>query len=335
MEQLDFRKTSDIIKAKVTLRQVMSHYGINLTGKKLITCPFHEDSTPSMQVSDVDTPNGFFYCHACVNKRGDLINFVAFEEGCSLSEALNIIAKRYSVDLETREYTNNLVAQIQENLKSSSKGSSLSIQLEASKNAQKIIFELNNSQHLTPYLVSKKIEHFGTYNKGTTVIVPIMDINNFIWGIQYIYSEGGKSFLKDCKIEGCFLRLGHGPESLAYLAEGYATGASVFMATGITTYVCFTSRNIGEVYKVVNQTYKDLELIVAGDNDISGKKHGLKAVYPPKAGMDWNDVWCSEGKEGVLKYLPNLYTYMMQDKILGNVENPLVATITSKLQKGN
>ena len=35
-----------------------------------------------------------------------------------------------------------------------------------------------------------------------------------------------------------------------------------------------------------------------------GRKHGIvDAIYPTKKGMDFNDVWCTGGKEAVLKQL--------------------------------
>lgn len=328
MEQLDFRKSADLIKGKLTLRQIMEHYGINLTGKRLIQCPFHEDSTASLQVSDVDSGDGFFYCHACTDKHGDLINFVAFEEGCSLSDAIILLSKRYSVDVQTKIDTNLLEGTISSILEPERNKavSKFSQYVEASKNAQDVIKGLGGSRNLTPYMVNKKINHYGTFNRGTSLVVPLMDFGDTIWGVQYIYPNGGKSFLDNCRIDGCFLRLGPEPKITAYLAEGYATGASVYEASGVTTFVCFTAKNIKAVYEDLSSLLPKVDFIVTGDNDSAGHRHGLRAVYPP-AGMDWNDLFCQSGKEAVANFL-------LPERVSKFVENPLVSKLENILNKG-
>jgi len=332
-EKIDFKKSVEALKSKLTLRQVMEYYGVTLTGKKLIRCPFHEDSTASMQVSDTDSGEGFFYCHACTDKHGDLINFVAFEEGCSLGEAISILAKRYSVDVTTRIYSNNLADTLGSILdsdgssESSRRTSKIAEQLEANRIAQQIVSDYKQHQHLTPYMINKQIQHFGTFNKGTALVIPLTDLEGVIWGVQYIYPDGGKSFQKNCRIEGSFFRLGEEPTDMAFLVEGYATGASVYMASEIPTYVCFTAKNINIIHDILKAEMPNIEFIVAGDNDKAGRRNGLKAVYPPK-GMDWNDLWCKEGREAVANFLS-------KENISKHVENPLVSNLENILNEGS
>jgi len=60
-------------------------------------CPFHREKTPSFSV---DGETGLFYCFGC-HKGGDLLQFVQEAEGCSFSEALEILASRAGVTLDT------------------------------------------------------------------------------------------------------------------------------------------------------------------------------------------------------------------------------------------
>ena len=38
------------IKAKLTLKEVLNHYGLKPDAQNRLNCPFHDDKTPSMQV---------------------------------------------------------------------------------------------------------------------------------------------------------------------------------------------------------------------------------------------------------------------------------------------
>jgi len=61
-------------------------------------CPFHKEKTPSFSV---DADNGLFYCFGC-HKGGDLIQFLQEIESCSFPEALEILARKAGVTLESR-----------------------------------------------------------------------------------------------------------------------------------------------------------------------------------------------------------------------------------------
>jgi len=71
------------IKQNLTLQQVLNHY--NLQPKNnMLRCPFHEDSTASLQVSFSQNK---YKCHGC-DKKGDVIQFVQDYEKLTKHEAL-------------------------------------------------------------------------------------------------------------------------------------------------------------------------------------------------------------------------------------------------------
>jgi phage/plasmid primase-like uncharacterized protein len=133
-------------------------------------------------------------------------------------------------------------------------------------------------------------------------------------------------FKKDGRRKGCFFRIGPesniDPGNVVYITEGYSTGVSVFVATGRTTFVSFTSGNLNSVYTVLREKYPKVKVIIAGDNDIPGHAHDLPAIYPEKEGQDWNDVYLQEGPKAVAE---RLFTdvFIQRNPFIDRVSNQL------------
>ncbi len=83
----------DIIGDYVTLKKK----GVNYQA----CCPFHNEKTPSFVVSP---SKGVFKCFGC-GKGGNAVTFVMEHEGVSYPEALKMVAKRYGIEVEEREQT--------------------------------------------------------------------------------------------------------------------------------------------------------------------------------------------------------------------------------------
>ncbi len=77
------------IKAKLSINQVLAHYGFTAIKNNQIHCPFHEDKTPSMQVYE---DKSLVYCHSSNCKNGgkhlDQIEIIQQKEGCTKHEAI-------------------------------------------------------------------------------------------------------------------------------------------------------------------------------------------------------------------------------------------------------
>lgn len=66
-------------------------------GRNLIACcPFHNEKTPSF---NVNPERGIYKCFGC-GKGGDTVQFVMEIEGLTFSQAIEYLAKRYSINLE-------------------------------------------------------------------------------------------------------------------------------------------------------------------------------------------------------------------------------------------
>jgi putative DNA primase/helicase len=152
----------------------------------------------------------------------------------------------------------------------------------------------NNSTPISgnghPYLKAKGVDSFGLKIHGNYLVVPLYDLDGSLSSIQYIYYDHGtsdyqKRFHPGCRTQGCFYPIGDETERIL-LCEGYATAASVYMATGEQTVVCFSARNIPAVASLLQGKYPAKELIVCADNDKNeaslkaAKATGLKYIYP-------------------------------------------------------
>ena len=97
------RQTIDRIYAAANIVDIVSDY-VTLKKKGMnyqACCPFHNEKTPSFVVSP---SKGVFKCFGC-GKGGNAVTFVMEQENVSYPEALKMVAKRYGIQVEEREQT--------------------------------------------------------------------------------------------------------------------------------------------------------------------------------------------------------------------------------------
>ena len=156
-----------------------------------------------------------------------------------------------------------------------------------------------NSDH--PYLVKKQITAHGARVTGDgRLIVPLFNDDGEMTTVQYITGDGGKLYHTGGKTGGSFWRIGSNEESHIYIAEGYATAATIYETTGVACYVAYSASNIPSVAGQLRERHGGSKrIIVVADNDSSGvgksyadqssAKFGVHVVLPPLDGMDAND----------------------------------------------
>ncbi len=152
------------------------------------------------------------------------------------------------------------------------------------------------------------------------LLVPLRDVEGTLWSLQKIFPDGSKAFLPKGRIKGCFFwvdgespslqsgqasradgadgRLsdqspeqppsaradgatGGGDNALIYITEGYATAASIRLATGRSHPVAcaFNAGNLEAVARTLRERWPEAQLVVAGDNDRFTKN---------QSGTPWN-----------------------------------------------
>jgi putative DNA primase/helicase len=130
--------------------------------------------------------------------------------------------------------------------------------------------------------------------KPGTFLVPLVDIDGVVWSFQSIAPNGTKLFPKYSRKHGCMHCIGSVADAdVVAVAEGYATAASVYLATEWPTVMTVDIYNMDTVVKELWERYPKTKFIIAGDDDPRSKgnpgrtkatelanKLGLVAVFP-------------------------------------------------------
>ena len=154
------------------------------------------------------------------------------------------------------------------------------------------------------YLIKKRIKpHTARFYRGSLVI-PLYDENGVMVSLQFIGVDGSKRMMKGGKAQGSSSPIGDSLENLIILiCEGYATGASLHEATGHLTLVSFSAGNLKAIARQARKHYPESEIIICGDNDLSGvgQKAAIEAALVcggkyklPALPGDWNDILPAE-----------------------------------------
>lgn len=150
-----------------------------------------------------------------------------------------------------------------------------------------------------PYLARKGVQAHGTRVTGDgRLIAPLYSSTGELCSLQYITSDGAKRYHHGGAVSGKFWSVGV-PDSSGpvYLAEGFATAATIHEVTGRACFIAYSAGNLCAVAEQVRAGHNG-ELIIVADNDESltgadksaeaAAKAGARVVMPPAHG-DAND----------------------------------------------
>lgn len=168
--------------------------------------------------------------------------------------------------------------------------------------------DLSDFKAIEPYHTRKGVELFNAKQDGMNIVVPIVDITGKRVNKQTIKPDGEKRFdPKPAPVEGCFNVLNGPLEGVCYIAEGWATAASVAMSTQRPAVFALNSGNLPKVAELLLRERPECKFIVAADNDDAGikaaKETGLPYRAPRERKWDWNDVMVNHGPQAVVKEL--------------------------------
>lgn len=85
----------DAVKQSVTTRQAAEMHGLKVRRNNMVSCPFHNDRTPSMKVDKR------FHCFGC-GADGDVIDFVSRLYGISSLEAAQKTASDFGISYDSK-----------------------------------------------------------------------------------------------------------------------------------------------------------------------------------------------------------------------------------------
>lgn len=121
------------------------------------------------------------------------------------------------------------------------------------------------------YLTRKQVLPFDVRLDRDALVIPMRDVDGKIWSLQRIFADSsrGKMYVENGRKTGCFHVIGDLTASRTVLfAEGYATGASLHMATSLPVVLVFDSGNIANVVEALKPTLADRQAIICGDDDV-------------------------------------------------------------------
>ena len=149
-----------------------------------------------------------------------------------------------------------------------------------------------------PYLVKKGIPAQGLKQDAIgNLLVPGIDTDGRLRTIQAINAQGGKFFEPGCPKAGAMHVIGGDSEKEAkanlreikapqiYISEGYATGATVHLATKNPVVMAFDANNLKAVAMAIREIHPEANIVICADNDHKHDKNvGLeKAQEAAKA----------------------------------------------------
>jgi phage/plasmid primase-like uncharacterized protein/KaiC/GvpD/RAD55 family RecA-like ATPase len=151
-----------------------------------------------------------------------------------------------------------------------------------------------------PYLAKKGIKPHGARITGDgRLMVPLYSEDGELSSIQYIAGDGDKKYHPGGATGSMFWILGSMDESSTlYIAEGFATAATIHESTGSPCVVAYSASNLLPVSGIFKESNPTLDICLVADNDASGvgqryaeqasAKFGVRMVMPPVMG-DAND----------------------------------------------
>lgn len=163
-----------------------------------------------------------------------------------------------------------------------------------------------------PYLVRKGIAPSGSRVTGDgRLMVPLYMPDGDLSSLQYIDADGGKLYHSGGQTGGCSWVIGSTDEAgVIYLAEGFATAATIHEVTGRPCFVAYSASNLVPVAGSMRDKYGvGQEIVIVADNDASGTgqkyadqasaKYGARVIMPPMLG-DANDYVAQGGDLKIL-----------------------------------
>ena len=124
--------------------------------------------------------------------------------------------------------------------------------------------------------------------KRGDLVMPLIDINKALWNIQVINEQGTKLFLKHGRKAGLFHFIGKASScNILSVCEGYATGASIHMATKWPCAVALDAGNLMAVATELKHKLADKTFIFCADDDANTKGNpGLSMANDAAAAVD-------------------------------------------------
>lgn len=273
--------------------------------------------------------NGWYVVHEHRTEKGETLIFGSFGDWRS-GETQKIKVKAGRISPEERE----VMRARQEDAKRRAAEIAANASRRAANRAAGL-FKRMPEKGRSEYLDRKQIVGFGVRYapRSGAFLVPMCNVRDQIVGLQVVFPVKQEDTGRDKSYwpygmskEGAFHLIGPHPEpgEPVLVCEGYATGASLHMATSLTVAIAFDAGNLLVVSKAMRERFPGCPLIVCRDDDWKTKRPngdlwnlgeekannaalvvGGQVVAPIFSGereekwTDFNDLHVAEGLEAV------------------------------------
>ena len=223
-------------------------------------CPAHEDRNQSLSITITETGRLLVHCFA-----GCFFN--------EIREALGLTGERFSPSPRTIE-----------------EGPTPE-QVEAQKKAVRLWTNARPANPAHPYLSRKNILPHQARQFKEILLIPLHDSSGTLWNLQFVHTDGIKRFLRGGRTKGLFTLIGEPSDAgRIYIAEGFATAATVRSLTGRPCFVAFSAYNLPIVARTVRRAFPKAEIVLAADADPAGER------YSEEAAQAVNGLICYAGR---------------------------------------
>lgn len=321
----------DAIRANYPLLdEVEKHVKLRKAGHEMVgLCPFHSEKTPSFFVNPAKEK---FHCQGC-SAKGDVIDFVQMLHDCTPREAIDhLTGGRVAVmSPETQRERDRLREQRE--------AAEMERKDMGRQRAEARWERASDVDTGHAYLVRKGIaELFDEYptikSEGPNLLIPVYDAAGDIQSVQAIPPEEGgiKKFQKDAPASGGRFNLGISM-GRTLVCEGFATGASLWLAQSDQVCVSFSADNMERIAREI--AGRGAFVVLACDQDKEerftalGQELDCPVVVAkgPAKGWDFNDEHCAHGVDAVRRNIDDAMTAFAQRKVKAQVtpadEGPL------------
>lgn len=186
------------------------------------------------------------------------------------------------------------------------------------------------------YLEKKHLSGtYGTKIYQNKLLLPLYNKDGRLVSLERIDGNGVKRYHANGTCKGSYWKVGSGAP--AYLAEGFATAASVYEATGKTCLIAYSAGNLPNIAAL----FPGVTIVTDNDESGTGEKYSKQTGHPyiliPDKGKDANDYATEHGKQALRDLLepktPALKLYT-GDQIL-MMPSPRSWLIKNWLLRGN
>lgn len=282
------------VKARATgmwADTIFPRFNIDVRFKKKTPCPACGGSDRFRY--DDKNGNGDYICQQC--GAGDGISLIQKVTGLTFPEALSEVAAIVGLDA-TSTITDEDRARWRKERELREKEQHERERKRHEQIARKAEGMFRNAYlgETSLYLIEKQVDKDPkikiTYDGD--VLIPAYDENGKMWNLQTIEPDGTKYFIKGDtndsgewetgggRMGGLFFMIGEVQPDLydthiICIAEGYATGMSIHMATGFPVALAFVANNLPKVGAALVNKYPNATFVYCADDDSAKQDTGL------------------------------------------------------------